>query len=263
VVTSELTKLALDLADAARRVTLASKVETLSVENKGGVGHYDPVTEADRAAETAMRRLIEERYPDHSVAGEEFGSRSGSSTYGWSLDPIDGTRSFTCGLPTWTTLIALLEKGQPVLGIVDAPLLDERYLGDGSTSWCETGGSRSALRSSDCTILGEARLSSTDPFLFEGPAEAAFTRLRRAVRITCYGHDGYAYARLAAGTLDLVVECGLKPHDYNALIPVIRGAGGVFGNWSGGTDVASGQVIAAATPELYEATVAIMRSALA
>lgn len=262
MVPPELRNFASHLADTARLVTLASAAGTIAIENKGVAGLFDPVTEADRAAEKAMRGLIAEAYPDHGLAGEEFGDQPGSSPYSWSLDPIDGTRSYTCGLPTWTTLIALLENGQPVLGIIDAPGVEERYIGDGAASWCERGGSNAALRSSGCTKLGEARLSTTDPFLFSGKAEEAFTRLRRAARTTRYGYDAYAYARLAAGTLDLVVECGLKPHDYNALIPVVRGAGCLLGDWSGGSDFAAEQVIAAATPELYEAAVKIMVAAL-
>ena len=234
----------------------------MTVENKSGAGFFDPVTEADRAAERAMRRMIEDAFPHHGHSGEEFGSKPGSSVYGWSLDPIDGTRSYTCGLPTWTTLIALLKTDRPVLGVIDAPRLDERYIGDCETTWLEAGGTRSPIRASGCIDIGDARLSTTDPFLFSGTSEEAFTRLRRAVRTTRYGHDAYAYARLSAGTLDLVVECGLRPHDYHALIPVVRGAGGVFGDWAGGSDFTEGNVIAAATSELYEAAVAIMREAL-
>jgi myo-inositol-1(or 4)-monophosphatase len=231
------------------------------LEDKSLGGPFDPVTEADRAAERAMRELIAEAFPDHAIAGEEFDKKAGSSAYEWSLDPIDGTRSYVSGLPTWTTLIALLEHGDPVLGIIDAPCLDELYVGFGETSWKEVAGARTSLCVSDARELAEARLATTDPFLFVGNAAAAFQALYRAARITRFGHDAYAYARLASGTIDLVVECGLKPHDYFALIPVVRGAGGVVGDWSGGTDFSAGQVIAAATPELYDAAVEVMRDA--
>lgn len=262
MIPSELQTFAIRLADAARGVTLAASAAAIVVEDKSGGGAFDPVTEADRGAERAMRALIEGAFPDHAIFGEELGEKPGSSPYGWSLDPIDGTRSFACGLPSWTTLIALLEEGEPVLGIIDAPRLGERYIGDGAAAWCERSGASEALRTSGCAALGEARLATTDPFLFTDSAADAFGRLRRAARTTRYGHDAYGYARLAAGTIDLVVECGLKPHDYNALIPVVRGAGGVFGDWAGGSAFAAGQVIAAATPQLYEAAVAIMRPAL-
>jgi histidinol phosphatase-like enzyme (inositol monophosphatase family) len=262
MISPELKTFASKLADAARLVSLAPPARTLVVENKASSGSFDPVTEVDRAAERAMRKLIEDTFPDHGIVGEEYSEKPAIGRFHWSLDPIDGTRSFTCGLPSWTTLIALLDGGQIVLGIIDAPRLDERYVGDGTGSWCESGGHKAAIRSSGCVRLEETRLSTTDPYLFSAAAQKAFTELRRVTRTTRYGHDAYAYARLAAGTLDLVVECGLKPHDYNALIPVVRGAGGVFGDWSGGVDFASGNVIAAATPELYEAAVVIMRQAL-
>ena len=208
-----------------------------------------------------MRDLIVKAFPDHGILGEEFDDRAATSAYQWSLDPIDGTRSYISGLPTWTTLIALIEKGDPILGVIDAPFLDELYVGSHETSWREAAGSRTPLRVSEVRELGEARLATTDPFLFEGNAAAAFETLYGATRITRFGYDAYAYARLASGTLDLVVECELKPHDYQALIPVVRGAGGSFGDWSGGTDFSAGQVIAAATRELYLAAVEIMRSA--
>lgn len=247
------------LADVARSETLARWSGELAAEDKGGCRDFDPVTEADRQAEQAMRALIEREHPGHGITGEEFADRPAQGSRSWSLDPIDGTRSFTCGLPTWVTLIALLEGGEPRIGIIDAPRLDERYVGGAGEAWVEEGGERRPLRASQCSSLAEARLSTTDPFLFAGEEASMFERLRAEVRTTRYGHDGYAYARLAAGSLDLVVECGLKPHDYNALIPVVRGAGGVFGDWDGGRDFAAGRVIAAATAQLYRAAVEIMR----
>jgi histidinol phosphatase-like enzyme (inositol monophosphatase family) len=260
--TAEFAAFARELALAARRETLARFTRDCRVENKGTDGQFDPVTDADRAAEAAMRALIEQRFPEHGIRGEEFDEHVATSSYSWSLDPIDGTRSFMCGLPTWVTLVALLSEGQAVLGLVDAPCLDELYVGTAvGASMSRAGGSAAALRTSPCSTLAEARLSTTDPYLFQGAAAAAFKELTNASRTVRFGHDGYAYARLAAGTLDLVVECGLKPHDYNALIPVVRGAGGIIGDWRGEADFAPGNVIAAATPELYEAAVVIMREA--
>ena len=177
----------------------------------------------------------------------------------WSLDPVDGTRAFVCQLPTWVTLIGLLHDGQPMLGLIDAPCLRERYVGAGTEARLIRDGSSTPIHTSDCASLADARLSTTDPYLFADNGAAGFEQLRSAVRTTRYGFDGYAYARLAAGSLDLVVECGLKGHDYNALIPVVRAAGGVFGDWNGGADFAIGNVIAAATAELYQAAVEVMR----
>ncbi|TMJ12738.1 MAG: inositol monophosphatase family protein [Alphaproteobacteria bacterium] len=242
----ELVAFAHRLADAARAETLPRWRTGLDADDKGG-RDFDPVTDADREAERAMRALIEAEYPEHGIAGEEFPDRAASGPFCWSLDPVDGTRSFICGLPNWVTLIALLEDGAPVLGLIDAPCLGERYVGfEGAEG----------LRTSGCTALAEARLSTTDPYLFEDPGQ--WERLRGAARTVRYGHDGYAYARLAAGSLDLVVECGLKPHDYNALIPVVRAAGGMIGDWHGGEDFGAGNVIAAATRALYEEAVALL-----
>ena len=223
------------LADAARAETLPRWRTGCAAADKNEGGAWDPVTEADREAERAMRRLIEAEFPDHGIEGEEFGEKAGEGRWSWSLDPIDGTRSFVCGLPSWTTLIALLEDGRPVLGIIDAPALDERYAGPDAEH-----------ATSGCTALAEARLSTTDPYLFSGSETEAWDRLRRPARTTRYGLDAYGYARVAAGSLDLVIEAGLKPHDYNALNPVVRAAGGAIGNWEGGDDFSSGRVIAAA-----------------
>jgi myo-inositol-1(or 4)-monophosphatase len=244
------------LADAARAETLERWARGCHADGKGGTVDFDPVTDADREAERTMRRLIEERFPDHGIMGEEFPDRAGSSGWSWSLDPVDGTRSFICRLPNWVTLIALLDAGRPVLGLIDAPCLGERYLGFGEKGRMIGPQGSSTLASSACTELGEARFSTTDPYLFEGAEAEAFERVRRQVRTTRYGQDGYAYARLAAGTIDLVIESRLKPHDYNALIPVVRAAGGVIGDWQGGDDFTAGKVIAAATPRLFERAVA-------
>lgn len=236
-----------ELADAARAAIAAA---SRKAENKGG-GAFDPVTEADRAAEQAMRTLIEARYPDHGIAGEEYGVVRGDARFVWSLDPIDGTRSFICGLPSWTTLIALVEDGAATVGLIDTPTLDERYSGFGQTA--RLGGA--ALTTSGCEMLADARFSTTDPYLFTDAEAESFDRIRRATRVARYGLDAYAYARVAAGSLDLVVESGLKPHDYNALGPVVRGAGGFFGNWEGGDDLSAGRVIAAASERLFEAAI--------
>jgi histidinol phosphatase-like enzyme (inositol monophosphatase family) len=235
------------LADAARAVTLGA-VDRVA-ENKNEDGTYDPVTAADREAERVIRALIEQAFPDHGIAGEEFGVKAGAGRYVWSLDPIDGTRAFICGLPSWTTLIALLENGVPVVGLIDVPAMDERYLGFAGAS---------GLRASDCQTLGDARLSTTDPYLFAGVEAEGFERLRRTARVTRYGLDAYAYALLGAGSIDLVAENGLKPHDYNALIPVVRAAGGVIGNWRGEDDFSDGQVLAAATRELFAEAVGVL-----
>ena len=253
-VPADLIAFAEELAAVARAETLHRWADTVVAENKGGSG-YDPVTEADREAERAMRALIRSRFPDHGVTGEEWPDEPANGPFSWSLDPVDGPRSFICQLPNWVTLAALLQSGHPVLGLIDAPCLDELYVGSGDQAWLISRGGRRRLRTSGCTALAEARLSTTDPFLFEGDAAQTFDELRQSVRTTRYGHDGYGYARLAAGSIDLVIESGLKPHDYNALIPVVRAAGGTIGDWRGGEELVTGKVIAAASKELYEEAV--------
>ena len=250
-----------ELADAARRETLARWSSAGAAEDKSGGGAFDPVTEADREAERVMRVMIEGRFPEHGIAGEEFAERPSNGRYVWSLDPIDGTRAFICGMPTWVTLIALLEDRAPKLGLIDAPRLDERYIGDRSTSLLIGADGETPIRTSGCRSLSEARLSTTDPYLFRGKEAEAFEAVRSRVRTTRYGHDGYAYARLAAGTIDLAVESGLNSYDYNALVPVVLGAGGAIGNWNGGSDLSAGQVVAAASAQLFEQAVELLNPA--
>jgi len=254
-VASDLTTFALKLAAAARAETLPRWRDGVTAEHKGD-GAFDPVTDADREGERVMRALIEQHFPDHGVSGEEFGVTGGTSPFTWSLDPVDGTRSFMCRLPTWTTLIALLENGEPVLGVIDAPVLGETYVGRGGQSWLYGNENNVEVRTSGCTSIDDARLSTTDPYLFNEPRP--FERIRERAKVTRYSHDGYAYACVAAGSLDLVIESGLKAHDYTALIPVVRGAGGYIGDWNGGEDFGPGQVIAAATRELYEEAVTLL-----
>ena len=256
----DLTSFACRLADAARRETLPGCTGgRIAVENKLASG-FDPVTESDRNAEAAMRRLIEQCYPDHGIAGEEFPGREGSGPFCWSLDPIDGTRAYICGLPSWTTLIALLEDGRPILGAVDVPRLDELYVGHQGTAFMLIGGEKRPIAVSGCRSLSEARLSTTDPYLFGDTEAGGFERLRRSARLTRYGLDGYGYACVAAGGLDLVAESGLKPHDYNAVVPLVRAAGGAVSNWSGGSDLSAGTIVAAASEELLEEACRLLTS---
>ena len=236
----------------ARAVT--ARAEVPRADNKAGAGGYDPVTEIDRAAERALRAAIEAAFPDDGIEGEEYGIVRPEAPRRWLLDPVDGTRALVCGLPSWTTLVALMEQGVPTAGFIDAPALDELMIGlPGRTTR-----NGEPVRVSACTTLGEARLSSTDPYLFAGADAEAFDRVRRAARLTRFGYDALAYARLAAGHLDLVVESGLKRHDWAALVPVVRGAGGVIGDWRGGADFDGGAIVAAATPKLFDEAVRLL-----
>lgn len=241
-----------ELSAAARAVTLGVPVP--SADNKGGEGSFDPVTEIDRAAERALRRAIEQHFPGDGIEGEEYGLTRPEAARRWLLDPVDGTRALICGLPSWTTLVALVEDGVPTTGFIDAPVLGELTIGMPGKS-LRNG---TPLRTSGCERLADARLSTTDPFLFEGEEFEAFARVRKAARLTRYGLDALAYARLAAGDIDLVVESGLKRHDWAALVPVVRGAGGFLGNWQGGEDLSQGAIVAAASRSLFDEAIALL-----
>ena len=237
---TELTQFAEKLADAAATVTLAYFRQKPTVDNKLSDGAFDPVTEGDRGAEKAIRALIDATYPDHAIHGEEFGVKDTGSPFKWVLDPIDGTRAFISGLPTWGTLIALLYKGRPIIGVIDQPYIGERYTGfpGGAT----LNGSPITARS--CASISDATLSTTDPSLFTGADRQAFDKLCAEVQLVRYGLDCYAYAVLASGFMDIVAENRLQSYDMMALVPVIRGAGGVAVNWDGGEPAEGGSLLA-------------------
>ncbi|XP_071736758.1 bifunctional phosphatase IMPL2, chloroplastic [Rutidosis leptorrhynchoides] len=217
------------LADAAGDVIRKYFRKRFDIVDKPDLS---PVTIADRAAEEAMISIIQQSFPSHAIYGEENGwqCKEESADYVWVLDPIDGTKSFITGKPLFGTLIALLEKGKPILGIIDQPVLRERWVGiKGRTT--RLNGQEISTRS--CPNLSQAYLYTTSPHLFTGDAEVAFARVRDKVKVPLYGCDCYAYALLASGHVDLVVESGLKPYDFLSLIPVIEGAGGVITDWNG------------------------------
>lgn len=230
------------------RAAIAAELERGLVTDNKVAGGYDPVTEADRAAERALRAEIEATFPDHGIWGEEYGwTREGAGTV-WSLDPVDGTRALVCGLPSWSVLVGLIEDGDHVGGMIDLPALGETLVGLDGETWRNG----QAVGSSGCSVLADARLSTTDPHLFSGDEWNAFERVRAATRITRFGLDAMAYARVATGDIDLVIENSLKRHDYDALIAVVRGAGGHVGDWQGGSDFAPGKIVAAASRALYD-----------
>lgn len=238
---------------ALARAELRSQSRTPAYSDKG-VAAFDPVTELDRAIERAVRGHLVNAFPDHGVWGEEDGWSNQGAELHWSVDPIDGTRALICGLPSWCMLVGYLESGQHAAGMIDCPSLDELLIAvDGQT--LRNGG---PATTSGCTALGEARLSTTDPFLFQGWEAESFAALRSRVRLTRYGLDALAYARVATGGLDLVVESGLGRHDLDALVPVVRGAGGAIGDWSGGEDWDGGRIVAAASRALYEEAVGVL-----
>lgn len=248
------------LADAARAVILPYfRGTALGTENKDA-GGFDPVTRADRAAETAMRAVLQTRCPDDGIFGEEFGRVAGSSGLTWVLDPIDGTRGFLSGTPTWGVLIALSDADGPLLGVVDQPYIQERFVGGlGRADWTGPhGGGALACRAT--RTLSDALLFTTFPEIGTAEEAAAFRRVAERVRLVRYGMDCYAYALLAAGQIDLVIEAGLNAYDIQAPIAVIEAAGGVVTDWQGGPAHEGGRVLAAATPELHAAALAHLRA---
>jgi myo-inositol-1(or 4)-monophosphatase len=223
----------------------------LGVENKSRSGSFDPVTAADRAAEAAMRTLIKRTFPAHGIVGEEFGADRPDAEYVWVIDPIDGTKSFICGMPVWGTLIALTRGGVPIYGLMHQPFTREHFSGDGEGARYRGPAGARALRARPCAALGEAILATTSPLLMNEEDRGHFGRVERQVRLSRYGGDCYAYCVLAAGHVDLVIETELKPHDVLALIPIIEGAGGVITTWEGGTPHAGGRIIAAGDKRVH------------
>src|SRR5437870_1605561 len=210
------------LATASGETILPFFRTSLGIDNKSTGRDFDPVTEADRAAEAVMRRLIKASFPRHGIVGEEFGNEREEAEYVWVLDPIDGTKSFIAGFPIWGTLIALLHKGTPVFGMMHQPYIGERFSGDsGSAHYSGPSGER-RLTVRRCATLKEATSFTTSPLLMNASDREAFGRVENAVRLTRYGGDCYSYCMLAAGHLDLVVETELKPYDIAALIPIIN-----------------------------------------
>lgn len=249
------------MADAARAVTLPLFRAGVFVDNKASRG-YDPVTEADRAAERAMRDILARLRPDDAIVGEEYGVTEGCSGWTWYLDPVDGTRAFVAGLPVWTSLIGLVcADGDPVVGVIDQPILDQRYVGSPHGATLTEQDTESALCVSTCSDLREAVISTTDPFILSPAEQGAWTHLRHTARITRYGLDAFAYARLAGGTIDLVAEAGLQPYDMAALLPVVRGAGGLACDWRGQPAKLGDQLVCAATPELLDQALLSLRRA--
>lgn len=252
--TEQLTSFAEFLADKARAVSLQYFRGQLDIEAKSD---QSPVTVADRETELLIRDLIMDRYPDHGLYGEEHGVSNPASNYTWVIDPIDGTRNFIAGMPIYGTLVALLENGLPIIGIVDMPALDERWVG--------VKGKETLLNG----INVQTRISrkkhetvwyTTSSDLFSGDDLTAFNRLKGSLPACRFGIDCYAFCLLSSGFVDLVVETQLKPYDFLALVPVIEGAGGIITDWRGcPLDLNStGQVIAAADNDLHSRTLSLL-----
>ena len=241
-------KLAIALADAAGEAIRPYFRQPLWVDDKPDLS---PVTIADRAAEAAMRQLIAARFPDHGIIGEEFGAERESAEYVWVLDPIDGTKSFISGVPLFGTLIALAYRGRPIIGIIDQPVLRERWIG---AEGRPTIFNNSPVRTRPCPILVSATVFSTTPEMFRGTEADAFARVAAAAKLVRFGADCYAYGLLALGFIDLVIEASLKPYDFSAMLPIVEGAGGIASDWQGKalTTASDGRVLVAGDRRAHE-----------
>ncbi len=257
--TDALVSFAHSLADAADQAILPLFRSGLSVENKLEQG-FDPVTAADQASERVMRERIGAHYPDHGILGEEFGTEASSHPDGltWVLDPIDGTRGFISGTPTWGVLIAAGDANGPKLGLIDQPYIGERFMGGAGRAEVKGPLGQHALGVRDTTALDQATLFTTFPEVGTPQDRAAFERVADHVKLTRYGCDCYAYALLAAGQIDLVIEAKLQPYDIQGPIAVIEAAGGIVTDWTGGPAHGGGHAIAAATPKLHAAALDLL-----
>jgi myo-inositol-1(or 4)-monophosphatase len=246
------------LADASGRAILPYFRVGVGTDNKAGNGAFDPVTEGDKAGERAIRALITARFPDHAIRGEEYGLANAGASHEWIIDPIDGTRGFICGLPTWGTLIGLMYEGEAAFGMMNQPHVGERFMGDGRAAWLTDARGRTTLKTRRGRGLGEALLATTSPAIITGADGEAYRRLESRVRLARYGTDCYAYAMLAAGQIDLVCETGLQAYDIMPLIPIIEGAGGTVTTWDGGRAHEGGRILAAGSRELHAEAMALL-----
>ena len=257
---AKLLETAHELADASGRAILRHFRKPLAVDNKAGGKGFDPVTEADRAGERAIRKRLAATHPDHAILGEELGHSAGNSPYTWVIDPIDGTRAFITGMPLWGTLIGVTCEGRAEVGLMDQPYTRERvWSGPKGAYWRRVDQRTQRIGTSACKRLEDARLTTTSPDLFaEGSEQEAFARLRARAKLTRFGGDCYGYCLLAAGHIDLIVEAGLKPYDVVALIPIIERAGGVITTWEGDRAEGGGRIVAAGDKRLHETALEVL-----
>lgn len=256
---AELVAVAHELADAARSATLQHfRSADLTADNKE-TQRFDPVTVADRLSEERMRAILARARPQDAILGEEMGRSAGTSGLTWVLDPIDGTRSFLCGTPTWGVLISVADDNGPIYGIIDQPYVGERFEGGFGIARMTGPHWRRDLKTRAARPLSECIIMSTFPEVGTTEEGAAFHRLAPQCRLTRYGTDCYAYALLAAGHIDLVVEAGLQAYDVQAPIAVIEAAGGVVTDWTGAPAHQGGRVLAASSAEVHAAALAVLR----
>ena len=250
-----------ELANIAAQQTLSGFRLGGEVENKQEGQGFDPVTQADRAAEMALRQAIGERFPNHGIIGEEFGETPGSSHWSWILDPIDGTRSYISGMPTWGTLVGLLKNNVPVYGMMSQPFVGDCFMGGCGTAQLVRPEGVASLRSRRGVAIADATLFSTTPEMFEVGTELdSFYNVSKVVKLTRFGADCYGYCLLAAGFVDLVIESNLGYYDIAPLIPIVESSGGIVSDWEGKPLRSGGRALAAASAELHAITLDLLHS---
>ena len=260
VLAADLMNVADALADAARLATLLHfRADGLSADNKE-TDRFDPVTVADRLSEQKMRDILAARRPDDGVLGEEFGTTAGTSGLTWVLDPIDGTRSYLSGTPTWGVLIAVSDENGPIYGLIDQPYIGERFTGGLGRAEMTGPQGRRTLKARGPRPLSDAILFTTFPEVGTPADGAAFNKVKAQARLTRYGTDCYAYALIAAGQIDLVIEAGLLAYNVQAPIAVIEAAGGIVTDWQGNPCTMGGHVLAAANREIHAEAMALLNS---
>ncbi|MEM9577460.1 MAG: histidinol-phosphatase [Pseudomonadota bacterium] len=250
------------MAEAARAAILPLfRTQELPEDNKLSVG-FDPVTEADRAAERAMREVLAQDRPDDAIFGEEYGEKRGTSGLTWVLDPIDGTRGFISGTPNWGVLIALGDAGGPFYGVIDQPYIGERFRGRPDGAFLDGPHGSGPIRTRPYRPLSEATVFTTFPEVGTPDEGRAFHAVSKQARLTRYGMDCYAYALLASGQIDLVIEAGLQAYDIQAPIAVIQAAGGIVTDWSGAPAHAGGRALAAANAQIHAEALEILKASM-
>ena len=248
-------------ADAAAAVTCQYFRSDMHIENKATENAFDPVTEADRLAELVIRENLNRDFPDIGFYGEEHEVVVGNSELMWVVDPIDGTRAFMSGMPLWGTLIGLYDGQKAIAGVMDQPILKERYLATSTLAQLQNCEETKVLATRSGISLEQAVFYCTTPDMFTQTLDRKrFDRVKNGALLTRYGGDCYAYALLAAGFVDVVLDCDLKPYDIVALIPLIEAAGGVVTNWEGNSAVDGGYVVAAGSSALHKQVLALLQA---
>ena len=257
---TDLTQFAIALAHASASAILPFFRQNTHVEVKDGPV-WDPVTEGDRAGERVIRARIEDRFPGHGIHGEEYGIKDGTSGFTWILDPVDGTRAFVCGMPTWATLIGLSFEGKPVIGLMNQPLVGDMFYGNPFGAWHDYRGTIAAIRTRSGVPLSGASIGTTAPELYRSePDRLSFERLRQQAQLTRYGGDSYFFCVMAAGHLDIAMDANLQAYDIAPLLPIVHGAGGVAAEWTGGNPAGGGHVITAGSQALLDEALAVLQA---